>query len=76
MVTPKKQTVLTKLEAKGSVSQFRFAQTGSAGKYEVKIGPPLPMDTLFSANSNPAESDLAKLDRKALKELLPSWNFQ
>ena len=29
----------------------------------------------FAANPDPAESDLAKLDRTALAERLPGWNF-
>ena len=31
---------------------------------------------MFAANTNPAESDLTKLDRAALAEILPGWNFQ
>ena len=33
------------------------------GKYQVKIGPPLTVEIAFAANPDPAESDLAKLDR-------------
>jgi hypothetical protein len=75
VTTPKKQTVTTKLEAKGGVSQFRFDQTDTAGQYEVKIGPPLARDTLFAANTNPAESDLTKLDRTGLAGVFPNWKF-
>lgn len=46
-----------------------------SGRYEVKIGPPLARESLFAANTDPAESDPAKLDRAGLAELLPGWNF-
>ena len=74
--TPKGQSVAAKLQAAGGVSQFHFEQTDLSGFYQVKIGPPLALESSFAANTDPAESDLAKLDRTALKELLPSWNFQ
>jgi von Willebrand factor type A domain/Aerotolerance regulator N-terminal len=76
VTTPKGQAVTAKLQAAGGVSQFHFEQTDLSGFYQVKIGPPLALESSFAANTDPAESDLAKLDRTALKELLPSWNFQ
>ena len=75
VITPRKQSVATKLQASGGVSQFHFEQTDSAGDYQVKVGPPLALDTLFAANTNPAESDLTKLDRARLAEILPGWKF-
>ena len=39
------------------------------------IGPPLALESSFAANTDPAESNLAKLDRAALTEILPGWNF-
>jgi Aerotolerance regulator N-terminal/von Willebrand factor type A domain len=75
VITPRKQSVATKLQASGGVSQFHFEQTQSAGDYQVKVGPPLALDTLFAANTNPAESDLTKLDRARLAEILPGWKF-
>jgi hypothetical protein len=75
VTTPRKQSVATKLQASGGVSQFHFEQTDSAGDYQVKVGAPLALDTLFAANTNPAESDLAKLDRARLAEILPGWKF-
>jgi len=68
-------SVATKLQAEGGVSQFHFEQTDLAGVYQVRIGPPLAKDSSFAANTDPAESDLAKLDRSGLTELLPGWNF-
>ena len=65
----------TKLQPAGGVSQFHFEQTDLSGAYQVKIGPPLALDTSFAANTDPAESDLTKLDRAALAEILPGWNF-
>ncbi len=75
MITPKRQSVATKLQPTGGLSQFHFDQTDTAGEYQVKVGPPLALDTLFAANTNPAESDLTKLDRAGLTEILPRWNF-
>ena len=63
VITPDKQSVPAKLQPAGGVSQFHFEQTDKAGAYEVEVGPPLALDTLFAANTNPAESDLTKLDR-------------
>jgi hypothetical protein len=74
--TPTGQSVTAKLQAAAGVSQFHFEQTDVSGFYQLKIGPPLALESSFAANTDPAESDLAKLDRAALKELLPSWNFQ
>jgi von Willebrand factor type A domain/Aerotolerance regulator N-terminal len=76
VTTPGKQSIPAKLQAAGGVSQFHFEQTDKSGAYEVKVGPPLALDTLFAANTNPAESDLTKLDRAALAGILPNWNFQ
>ena len=41
----------------------------------MRIGAPLALDTLFAANTDPAESDLTKLDAAKLKEAIPGWNF-
>jgi hypothetical protein len=71
----KGQVIAAKLQPAGGVSQFHFEQTDLAGPYQAKIGPPLSKDTSFAANTDPAESTLAKLDRAALSELLPGWNF-
>ena len=76
VITPNKQSIATKLQPAGGVSQFHFEQTDRAGEYQVKVGPPLALDTLFAANTNPAESDLARLERPGLTEILPKWNFQ
>jgi hypothetical protein len=72
---PKGQPVSTKLQSGGGVSQFHFEQTDLAGAYEVKIGPPLSLESRFAANPDPAESDLTKLDRAELAEAIPGWNF-
>ncbi len=58
MITPRKQSVATKLQAAGGVSQFHFEQTDAAGEYQVKVGPPLALESSFAANPDPAESDL------------------
>jgi hypothetical protein len=76
VTSPKGQASATKLQASGGVSQLHFEQTDLAGEYTVKVGPPLALDSAFAANTDPAESDLTKLDRTALTEILPGWNFQ
>jgi hypothetical protein len=75
IVTPKGTPVAAKLQASGGVSQFHFEQADYAGRYQVRIGPPLALESLFAANTNPAESDMTKLDAAALKEAIPGWNF-
>ena len=72
---PKGPPVSSKLQPGGGVSEFHFEQTDLAGAYEVKIGPPLSVESSFAANPDPAESDLTKLDRAALAEAIPGWNF-
>ncbi|MBV8074806.1 MAG: BatA domain-containing protein [Planctomycetaceae bacterium] len=75
VVDPNGQTVPTKLQATGGASQLFFDHTELSGAYQVKIGPPLALESLFAANPDPAESDPAKLDRTGLAEAVPGWNF-
>ena len=75
VVLPDGQSVPTKLQAAGGVSQLHFEKTELSGAYQVKVGPPLVLESTFTANTNPAESDPAKLDRASLAEALPGWNF-
>ncbi len=75
VINRKGQVVASKLQAAGGVSQFHFEQTDLSGLYQVRIGPPIGKESSFAANTDPAESDLAKLDRTALTQLLPGWNF-
>jgi hypothetical protein len=75
VTTPKGQPVAARLKSSGGVSLLHFEQTDLSGPYQVRIGPPLALETAFAANPDPAESDPAKLDRTALVERLPGWNF-
>jgi hypothetical protein len=75
VVTPRGQRVAVKLTASGSASQLHFEQTELSGPYQVRIEPPVAVERSFAANPDPAESDLAKLDRTALEQRLPGWNF-
>ena len=75
VVTPRNQSISTKLQASGGVSEFHFEQTELSGRYQVQVGPPLSQESSFAANPNPAESDLTKLDRAALADAVPGWNF-
>jgi hypothetical protein len=72
---PDGQTVPAKLQAAGGVSQLHFEKTDLSGAYQVKFGPPLVQESTFTANTSPAESDPAKLDRAALAEAMPGWGF-
>jgi hypothetical protein len=75
VLNPRGQSIATKLSSSGGVSQFHFVETDLSGRYQVKIGPPLALESLFAANTDPAESDLTKLDRASLSEAVPGWNF-
>ncbi len=73
---PKGQQVPSKLRlaSGGDVSEFHLPHVDFAGPYQVRIGPPLTEDSSFAANTDPLESNLAKLDRA---DILPGlgWNF-
>ena len=75
VVTPDGRKLPSKLRASGGLSQLHFEDTEISGAYQVRIGPPLALDSVFAANPDPAESDPAKLDRAGLAEALPGWNF-
>lgn len=72
---PDGRSLPSKLRAAGEVSQLHFEETELSGPYQVRIGPPLAVDSTFAANPDPAESDPTKLDRSGLAESLPGWNF-
>jgi hypothetical protein len=75
VVVPGGRTVASKLQPAGGVSLFHFEETELTGPYQVKVGPPLPLETSFAANPDPAESDPAKLDRAGLAAAVPGWTF-
>ena len=75
VVTPKGQAVASRLKGTGGLSQLHFEQTELSGTYQVRIGPPLTVESTFAADPDPAESDLAKLDRSAMEQRLPGWSF-
>jgi hypothetical protein len=75
VVVPGGKTVASKLQAAGGVSQLHFEATELSGPYVVKVGPPLVLESTFAANTIPAESDPAKLDRAGLAEAVPGWSF-
>ncbi len=75
VVTPRGQSLASKLQPAGGVSRFHYEQTDLSGEYKLRIGPPLGVDSSFAANTDPAESDLAKLDGAVLGEILPGWRF-
>ncbi len=75
MVLPDGRTLPTKLQASGGFSQLHFEETELSGPYQVKVGPPLAVESTFAANPDPAESDPAKLDRAGLATAIPGWSF-
>jgi hypothetical protein len=75
VVAPDGRTHASKLAATGGVSQLHFENTELSGPYQVKVGPPLALESTFTANPDPAESDPFKLDRAGLAEAVPGWNF-
>ena len=62
-------------EADGEISTLRFDATDLSGLYQASLAAPLNRQISFAANTDPAESDPAKLDAQGLKAALPDWNF-
>lgn len=52
---------------RASSAMLYFDGTARSGVYEVKLRPPLGRPELYAVNVDPAESDLSKLDEKALR---------
>jgi len=75
VVVPGGRALPSKLQAAGGVSLLHFEETELAGPYQVKVGPPLPLESTFAANPDPAESDPARLDQAGLKSAVPGWAF-
>jgi hypothetical protein len=74
VVTPKGQSVNTKLQPTNTGSLLHFEQTDLSGRYQVQFGGTNAKSLSFSANTDPSESDLSKLDRQELSELGAGWN--
>lgn len=72
---PDEAKVPSKVAAAGDVGSFHFEETELSGAYWAKFGPPAGIEALFAANSDPRESDPAKLDRAGLVEAVPGWKF-
>ncbi|MGE3822138.1 MAG: hypothetical protein AB7I30_22210, partial [Isosphaeraceae bacterium] len=72
---PGGRSMPSRLEAAGGVSQLHFEETELSGPYQVKIGPPLDLESTFTANPPSAESDPTKLDQAGLVEAVPGWSF-
>ncbi len=75
VVTPRDQTVSSKLTPSGGSASSTSSTPRSPAAIPVRIGPPLSVESSFAANPNPAESDLTKLDRSSLADAVPGWNF-
>jgi uncharacterized membrane protein len=75
MHLPERKTETTALVADGDTSALRFAETGIAGAYGARVGPPLDRLYPFAVNPDPIESDLSKLDETELRSSYPAWKF-
>ncbi|WP_337174774.1 BatA domain-containing protein [Paludisphaera sp.] len=73
--TPGGASIAARLTAEGGLARLHFEQADAAGAYQVKLGPPVASELTFAANTDPAESDPAKLDRPGLVERLPGLRF-
>lgn len=69
------EPVPIRLVADGEVSTLRFEGTDLSGLYQASLAAPLNRQIGFAANTDPAESDPAKLDAQGLKAALPAWDF-
>lgn len=65
----------TSLRPEGQISFLDFAETEAAGPYSVRLGPPAASELMFAVNPDPSESDLARTDGSALRQVFPAWRF-
>jgi hypothetical protein len=73
---PDASPAATRLEAEGDISLLRYDLTDLAGVYRATLGEPANRELSFAANTDPAESDPAKLDATSLRGAVPGWDFQ
>lgn len=72
---PDSESASVRVAADADVGVFRYDATELAGVYDMRLGPPVPVEARFAVNPDPIESDTAKLDEAALRQLLPDWDF-
>jgi hypothetical protein len=72
---PDGRDVAVKLQAGPDVSRFHFEGTDLSGVYQARIGPPLSVNPVFSANPDPQESNPEKYNRTQLAQDIPDWTF-
>jgi hypothetical protein len=72
---PSGELASSSLRADGDVAVFEFDDTQRAGAYEARLGPPAATEIAFAVNSDPSESDSARLDETSLRQLFPEWDF-
>ncbi|CAN5762451.1 BatA domain-containing protein [soil metagenome] len=75
VVAPDGRILATKVQPDGDASRLFFEGTDLSGIYRARLGPPIGQEIAFSANPDPAESDLTRLDAATLRAALPGWNF-
>ncbi len=73
---PSGDPVPRRVPPRDEVGTFLFDDTTRSGLYRIQFGPPVASDETFAVNIDAQESDLAKLQRDELQQLLPSWRFE
>lgn len=75
VVLPSGEVRTASLNAEPTGAFLDFNETERAGSYEVRLGPPLARNLLFSVNPDPDESDPTRTDEPTLKQQFPGWPF-
>jgi hypothetical protein len=75
VVLPSGEVRSSALSTEGALAFLDFPETDRAGAYEVRLGPPVARNLLFSVNPDSSESDPARTDEAGLKQQFPGWNF-
>ncbi len=76
VVLPSGDSVPRRVAPRDEVGAFLFDDTARSGVYRMQFGPPVASEETFAVNVDASESDLAKLERDELQQLLPSWRFE
>ena len=75
VITPRKQSVATKLQAAGGVSQFHFEQTDTAGRLPGQGRSAAGARHVVRRQHQPRRERSDQARPRGLTEILPGWNF-
>jgi len=64
-----------RVPASDRVRLFRVCQATRCGVYRVSAGPPLAKEFAYAANLDPAESELQRVSRRELTQLLGPFQY-